>query len=353
VKCCRLCGAPTACPTVVTQLVDGTQYPVITEVYSACARVAPSQRRSRGIRISAAQRATSIELLIRVLGWAVDKWSSAVLATAASGRETIVCRDGPTRTLPAIHHHRKPNGTSSERRTGPPTTPNRRETPMSSPADDTTTSDATTDGGPGDTAVDDGSVSSSETSSDNSSTNTTSTGDTTPTDTATGDTTPTDTATGDTTPTDTATGDTTPTDTATDGTTPTDTATDGTTPTDTATDGTTSTDDTSSSSYSTQTSSSGGVADGDATDTSTGVDYKKMVPIPSGINAGLNGSSQATMMSALGNPGTPQDSCGTPSAALQKLLKTDSVGPFRVTGLKPAVDALARVFSSVKAAKPD
>jgi D-alanyl-D-alanine carboxypeptidase len=78
-----------------------------------------------------------------------------------------------------------------------------------------------------------------------------------------------------------------------------------------------------------------------------------MVPIPSGINAGLSGSSQATMMSALGNPGTPQDSCGTPSAALQKLLKTDSVGPFRVTGLKPAVDALARVFSAVKAAKPD
>jgi hypothetical protein len=83
------------------------------------------------------------------------------------------------------------------------------------------------------------------------------------------------------------------------------------------------------------------------------VDYKKMVAIPNGINSGLSAASQATMLSALGNPGIPQDSCGTPSAALQKLVKTSSVGPFRVTGLAPAVDALTRVFAAVKAAKPD
>lgn len=58
-------------------------------------------------------------------------------------------------------------------------------------------------------------------------------------------------------------------------------------------------------------------------------------------------------MAALGNPGIPQDSCGTPSAALQKLTKTASVGPFRATGLTPAVDALTRVFAAVKSAKPD
>ena len=93
----------------------------------------------------------------------------------------------------------------------------------------------------------------------------------------------------------------------------------------------------------------------DTTDagTSANVDYKSMVAIPSGINSGVSAASQATMMSALGNPGTPQDSCGTPSAALQKLMKTASVGPFRVTGLVPAVDALTRVFAAVKSAKPD
>ncbi|OBJ10976.1 hypothetical protein A5624_14670 [Mycobacterium sp. 1482292.6] len=78
-----------------------------------------------------------------------------------------------------------------------------------------------------------------------------------------------------------------------------------------------------------------------------------MVPIPSGINSGVSAASQATMLSTLGVPGTPQDSCGPASPALQKLLKTASVGPFRVTGLVPAVDALTRVFAAVKSARPD
>jgi hypothetical protein len=92
-------------------------------------------------------------------------------------------------------------------------------------------------------------------------------------------------------------------------------------------------------------------ANGD--DPSVKVDFKKMVAIPSGINSGVSAASQATMLSALGVPGTPQDSCGTPSPALQKLMKTASVGPFRVTGLVPAVDALTRVFAAVKSARPD
>jgi hypothetical protein len=140
---------------------------------------------------------------------------------------------------------------------------------------------------------------------------------------------------------------------------------------------TTDTSDTSGTSDTTDTS--GGVPDGDTSDTNTDdststtsdttdtsdmsdtsdagtsatVDYKKMVAIPSGINPGVSAASQATMMSALGNPGTPQDSCGTPSAGLQRLMKTASVGPFRVTGLAPAVYALTRVFAAVKSAKPD
>jgi hypothetical protein len=120
------------------------------------------------------------------------------------------------------------------------------------------------------------------------------------------------------------------------------------------------TSDASDASDTTDTSDTSNTGDNSTDDSSTSdagtsatVDYKQMVAIPSGINVGVSAGSQATMMSALGNPGTPRDSCGTPSAGLQRLMKTASVGPFRVTGLAPAVDALTRVFAAVKSAKPD
>jgi hypothetical protein len=78
-----------------------------------------------------------------------------------------------------------------------------------------------------------------------------------------------------------------------------------------------------------------------------------MVAIPAGINDGLTDPSNDVMQNALGNPGTPDPGCGPSSAAMQKLIKTANVGPFRVTGLIPAVDALTRVFSAVQSAKPD
>jgi hypothetical protein len=144
-----------------------------------------------------------------------------------------------------------------------------------------------------------------------------------------------------------------------------DTSTDGTntddSTSDTNTDGTNADDsNTSDISDTTDTSDTSNTGDNSTDDSSTSdagttatVDYKQMVAIPSGINVGVSAGSQATMMSALGNPGTPLDSCGTPSAGLQRLMKTASVGPFRVTGLAPAVDALTRVFAAVKSAKPD
>jgi hypothetical protein len=106
-------------------------------------------------------------------------------------------------------------------------------------------------------------------------------------------------------------------------------------------------------------SSNGGSSDGGSSDGSTApssspaVDYSAMVAIPSGINDSLTSTSNAVMQNALGNPGTPDPGCGPSSAAMQKLIKTDSVGPFRVTGLIPAVDALTRVFSAVQSSKPD
>jgi hypothetical protein len=83
------------------------------------------------------------------------------------------------------------------------------------------------------------------------------------------------------------------------------------------------------------------------------IDYKAIVAIPSGINDGLTSAGQATMLSAFGNPGTLDPSCGASSAKLQPLMKTANVGPFRVTGFGPAVDALTRVFAAVKSSLPD
>ena len=106
-------------------------------------------------------------------------------------------------------------------------------------------------------------------------------------------------------------------------------------------------------------SSDAGTSNGSSTTTADAgtpappaVDYSVMVAIPAGINSGLTAIDPAAMIAALGNPGTPDPGCGPSSAALQKLMKTASVGPFRVTGLGPAVDALTRVFAAVQSAEP-
>ncbi len=135
----------------------------------------------------------------------------------------------------------------------------------------------------------------------------------------------------------------------------------GTTTTTVATDGSSDagSSDTSSSDASTTTPSDAGSTDASTATTSDAgtpaappIDYSVMVAIPTGINDGLSSADQATMLNALGNPGTPDPGCGPSSAALQKLMKTASVGPFRVTGLGPAVDALTRVFAAVQSAEP-
>jgi D-alanyl-D-alanine carboxypeptidase len=100
-------------------------------------------------------------------------------------------------------------------------------------------------------------------------------------------------------------------------------------------------------------SSSADSSDASNSSSSSATNYTATVPIPSGINNGLSEAAQTTMTSAFGNPGTPDPGCGPSSAALAPLMKTASVGPFRVTGFGAAVDALTRVFAAVQAAKPD
>lgn len=78
------------------------------------------------------------------------------------------------------------------------------------------------------------------------------------------------------------------------------------------------------------------------------------VPIPAGINPGVSSAKQATMLSLLGSPRTSFDAHCRPIThpRLAPLIGTADVGPFRATGLKPALDSLKKVFAEVQAANP-
>ena len=82
---------------------------------------------------------------------------------------------------------------------------------------------------------------------------------------------------------------------------------------------------------------------------------KDIIPIPSGINAGLSSAKRSTMLSVLGMPRpTLDDKCRpVTNPAIRALIVTEDVGPFKVTGLKPAVASLRRVLAKVKEAHPE
>ncbi|GGO19434.1 M15 family metallopeptidase [Deinococcus humi] len=86
-------------------------------------------------------------------------------------------------------------------------------------------------------------------------------------------------------------------------------------------------------------------------------DYAARLPIPApgSINSGLTYCRPETVLDIFGQPATPLPTeCGQPtSPRLKAALITADVGPFRVTGLRPAVESLTRVFAQVKAEKPE
>lgn len=85
------------------------------------------------------------------------------------------------------------------------------------------------------------------------------------------------------------------------------------------------------------------------------IDPKAIVPIPANINIGLSSAKRSTMISILGMPRDTFDSKCRPvtNPLLAALIVTEDVGPFRVTGFKPAVDSLRRVMAEVKTAHPE
>ena len=78
------------------------------------------------------------------------------------------------------------------------------------------------------------------------------------------------------------------------------------------------------------------------------------IAIPSGINSGVSSAKQATMLSLLGSPRKNfNEHCQEVThPKLKPLIVTGDVGPFRATGLKPALESLKKVFADVKAEKP-
>lgn len=78
------------------------------------------------------------------------------------------------------------------------------------------------------------------------------------------------------------------------------------------------------------------------------------IKVPAGVNAGLSGSGNALMLSVFGQPRNSYSSDCRPvtNAKLAKMIVTDNVGPFRVTGHKLAVEDLKLIFAEIKAKHP-
>ncbi|MEP3276879.1 MAG: peptidoglycan-binding protein [Stappiaceae bacterium] len=85
------------------------------------------------------------------------------------------------------------------------------------------------------------------------------------------------------------------------------------------------------------------------------VDPTKVIPIPDDINDGLSSAKNSTMLQVLGMPRDSVDrKCRTATNdPVKSLLTTKSVGPFRVTGIKPAVASLKSVLALVKNEHPN
>jgi hypothetical protein len=82
--------------------------------------------------------------------------------------------------------------------------------------------------------------------------------------------------------------------------------------------------------------------------------YLSLIPVPQGVNPQLSPAKQSTLMEFFGAPGAPTRACSdVTSEKLKQLIATRDVGPFKATGLAPALDAIARVMNRVKSELPE
>lgn len=78
-----------------------------------------------------------------------------------------------------------------------------------------------------------------------------------------------------------------------------------------------------------------------------------LVHIPPTINAGLRPAADSTLMRVLGSPGELTRDCSPAGGNVRRLLVTEDVGPFTVTGIRPAVAAIQRIFAEVAREEPE
>lgn len=80
-----------------------------------------------------------------------------------------------------------------------------------------------------------------------------------------------------------------------------------------------------------------------------------LIPIPDDLNPGVNAARQVTMKALLGNPrgSFTRDCQPITNPTLRGLVRTAHVGPFRVTGLAPAVDSLREVMADIREQEPE
>src|SRR5690242_15263271 len=85
------------------------------------------------------------------------------------------------------------------------------------------------------------------------------------------------------------------------------------------------------------------------------VDPTAVIPIPAGINQGLHSAKNSTMLQILGRARDTFDHTCRPAInnPIKSLLVSEDVGPFRVTGIRPAVASLRDVLAQVKLAHPE
>lgn len=76
-----------------------------------------------------------------------------------------------------------------------------------------------------------------------------------------------------------------------------------------------------------------------------------LTDVPAGINHDVKNAKQQTMLALLGSPRFSYDvDCQeVTNATLKNMLVTQNVGPFRVTGLQPAIEDLCTIFAEVQA----
>ncbi|WP_199193039.1 M15 family metallopeptidase [Allosphingosinicella deserti] len=86
------------------------------------------------------------------------------------------------------------------------------------------------------------------------------------------------------------------------------------------------------------------------------ISYTTLLPKPARntINKGLHSPSNRVLLEKFGSPRETYSQNDQPitNERLKRMLVTESVGPFRATGLRPAVQSLRQVMSDVQAAVP-